>query len=457
MNNFDSASRLVIDWIKEYQAGVEKYPVLSKLKPGDLLNALPQSPPEDAQEFAKIFSDFKEQIIPGVTHWQHPQFFGYFPANTSPPSLLAEMLISALGVQGMSWITSPAATELEIRMMQWLGEAFGFGPEFKGVIQDSASSSTIIAMLVARDRAAQDQIGVLTAYCSQEAHSSIEKAAGIIGIGRKNLRKIPVNEKQEIKLDILKSTLEEDLKNGFIPFFLVGAFGTTSTTAVDNLKGLAEIAKSHSLWFHVDAAYAGSALILPEVRDMAEGISLADSIVVNPHKWLMTHFDCSAFFCKHPDLITASLGMTPEYLKTLGAQDVTDYRDWSLGLGRRFRSLKLWFVLRWYGLSGLRQILSMHVALAQKLEHLILADSKFEMMAQRKFNLVCFRAKGSCAQNKALLESLNGGGRMFLTHTKVDGKFTIRWVTGQTDVREHHVLEAWEIVRETWDRLETSG
>ncbi len=443
---------LLSDWMEHYRENIKNYPVMSQAQPNDLLKKLPLSPPLESQPFEKTFAEFQEKILPGITHWQHPKFFAYFPSNSSPPSVLAEMLIATLGVQGMSWITSPAATELEIRMMEWLREAFGLSSDFSGLIQDSASASTMTAMIVARERATDFTVNEqgmsgqnLVAYCSVEAHSSIEKAAKMIGLGRKNLRLVPVNENLEMRTDLLEEYIEADIAQGLKPFFVVGAFGTTSTTAVDNLDQIAVLAQKYRLWFHVDAAYAGSALILPEMRGLAQSIDAADSIVVNPHKWLMTTFDCSAFFIKDKNSLIRSFSILPEYLKTSGdTEEVVNFRDWGPGLGRRFRSLKLYFVLQSYGIAGLQKILRRHIHLSQKLESWIAADKRFEICAKRNFNLVCFRLKSTDQANADLLHKLNSSGRMFLSHTKIKGQYVIRLVVGQTDVQELDIREAWD-------------
>jgi aromatic-L-amino-acid decarboxylase len=454
-NNFSDVTSTVVNWMADYQARIRSFPVLSKVRPGEILEKLPTSPNLSPDCFDDMFSDFKDLILPGITHWQHPNFFAYFPANSSPPSIIAEMLIDTLGVQGMSWATSPAATELEIRMMKWLQEMFGLSPEFSGVIQDSASNSTMSAMIVAREKATDfstNETGVteqkLVAYCSSEAHSSVEKAAKMIGIGRQNLRKIAVNANQEMRVDLLIQAIEDDLKNGKRPFFMVGAFGTTGSTAVDDLKSISNVAKKYGIWFHVDAAYAGSALVLPEVRMLADGINQADSVVINPHKWLLTTFDCSAFFIKDRTALLKSFSILPEYLKTPEAESVTNFRDWGPGLGRRFRSLKLWFVIRWYGVTGIQNIIRNHISLSAELESWIRNDPRFEVMTKRQFNLVCFRLKSGDGASQKLLSILNQSGDMFLSHTRINGSFVLRLVIGQTDVTAEDVRQAWDKIKQ---------
>ncbi|MEN9659054.1 MAG: hypothetical protein RL571_2519 [Pseudomonadota bacterium] len=454
--NFKQALAEVSEWMYAYQQNVVKYPVISALKSGDILQQLPNFAPKDATNFSDVFEDFKNIILPGITHWQHPQFFGYFPSNTSPPSVLAEMLVASLGVQCMSWLTSPAATELEIRMMDWLRDLWGLPEAFSGVIQDSASSSTLIALLVARERATQFQInetGVaghkLSAYCSSEAHTSIEKAIKIAGIGLQNLRKIPVDEHQSIRIDLLQQAISDDIEQGYTPFFMVGALGTTGSTAVDDLAAMAQIAKAQRIWFHIDAAYAGSALMLPEVRELAAGYIEADSMVVNPHKWLLCNFDCSAFFIRDKEslLKTFSLGLIPEYLKSPNSAEQTNFMNWGVGLGRRFRALKLWFVMRWYGVEGLSELIRHHIDLSAELERWVRQDPHFEVSAKRYFNLLCFRLKASDEINLELLRRINASGKVFMTHTKINQQLVLRMVIGQTEVNQQHVREAWQLIQ----------
>lgn len=460
MNDLDAAIAATSDWMVNYQRNVSSYPVLSQVSPGEVLAKLPRAPNDEAEPFEQIMADFESIIVPGITHWQHPRFFGYFPSNSSPPSVVAEMLIAALGVQGMTWTTSPAATELEIRVMEWLRDMFGLPDAFSGVIQDSASSATMIAMLTARERATAFNSNVkgvgqpnLVAYCSAEAHSSVEKAARIIGIGSDNLRKVPVRGDQAIDVPALVALIEADKRAGLRPFFVVGAFGTTGTTAIDDLDDIARVAQQHGLWFHVDAAYAGAALILPEMRKLASGIGSADSIVVNPHKWLLTTFDCSAFFVRDVSALTRTLSIQPEYLRTHMGNAVTDFRDWGLGLGRRFRSLKLWFVVKWYGTEGLQRLLRQHIELAKMFEGWVDAHADFQLITERKFNLVCFRMRAGDDENEQLLTRLNASGQMFLTHTKVDGTYVLRMVIGQTHVAAGDVRAAWELIEQEMSQI----
>jgi aromatic-L-amino-acid/L-tryptophan decarboxylase len=453
--DFENALDLATSWIKEYKNSVNNYSVFPKISPGSILKNLPEKTPQNAECFESIFRDFKNIILPGLTHWQNPKFFGLFPANTSPPAILAEMFIATLNVQCMNWIASPAATELEVRVMEWLRELFDLPKEFSGVIQDSASSSTLIATLAAREKATDyisNYDGIknnkLIAYCSTEAHFSIEKAIKISGIGGNNLRKIPVNEFQKMRTDLLCKTIQDDLEQGLKPFFVVGAFGTTGTTAVDDLNEISQIAKKYNLWFHIDAAYAGSSLILPEIRVLAKGIEHANSIVINPHKWLLTSIDCSAFFIREKENLVRTFSVNiPEYLKISQKEENTNFSDWGTGLGRRFRALKLWFVLRWYGSDGLKNFIRNHIELSHTLEKWISMDSRFELFQNRNFNLICFRFKASNDLNMQLIQEINSTGKLFLNHTKINDKIFLRIVVGQTNVEEIHLKETWQEIQ----------
>ena len=359
-----------LEWMAEYLEKVEDYPVKSQVSPGDIIKQLPKIPPEASESMEKIFIDFKEIILPGMTHWQHPNFYAYFQGNNSKPSILAEMLTATLGAQCMMWVTSPAATELEERTMEWLRSMMGLPNEFTGVIQDTASTATFTALLSAREKAGQvNENGFLhnryRAYCSEQAHSSVDKAIRMAGVGSKNLVKITTDEKFAMKSAELELAIRNDLEAGYEPLFIVAALGTTGSTAVDSLPEIASIAEKYNIWLHVDAAYAGSALICPEYRWMIEGIEKADSFVVNPHKWLFTNFDCSAYFVKDPEMLVNTFTITPEYLKTNSADSVKNYKDWGLQLGRRFRALKLWFVIRNFGVKVLQEKIRHHINLGQ--------------------------------------------------------------------------------------------
>ena len=462
---FRAHAHNLVDWIGDYMAQTGDYPVTPALKPGDILAQLPASAPDQPEAFSEIFADFEKIILPGMTHWQHPSFFAYFPANASPPSLLGEMLTSALGAQCMSWLTSPAATELEQRVMEWLRDAIGLPEHFEGVIQDTASTATLCALLSARERASGFSINEegfsgqrYRVYASSEAHSSVEKAVRIAGLGSRNLVKLPVDADFALQPEALAEAIQQDRAAGYEPLCVVAAWGTTGSTALDPLSPIAEICQREKLWLHVDAAYAGSALILPELRTLAKGIEQADSIVFNPHKWLLTHFDCSAYFVRDAATLEQTFGLTPEYLKTDIDRQVHNYRDWGIQLGRRFRALKLWFVLRSYGLTGLQQVLRDQIQWVQELAADIDAHPDFERLAPVPLNLLCFRWRPETMAHEApekldelnasLLARLNATGKLFMTHTRLNGVYTLRLVAGQQQTRREDVRAAWDLIQQ---------
>ena len=462
-DEFRKKGHEIVEWIARYFETVEQYPVRSRVAPGDIKNALPALPPTGSESFDLFLKDFYDIIIPGITHWQSPNFFAYFPANSSPPSVLAEMLTAALGAQCMIWETSPAAAELEERMMEWLREMTGLPEGFEGVIHDSASSATLAALITARERVTGyrsnreglHSAGRLRIYASSQAHSSVEKGAGIAGFGRENLVRIAVRKDYSIDPDALRKAVEDDLAAGFIPCCAVATMGTTGTTAIDNLRAVGEICRQHSIWLHVDAALGGTALLLPEMRWMADGIEYVDSLVFNPHKWMFTNFDCSAYFVRDAAALIRTFEILPEYLKTRTRGLVNDYRDWGIPLGRRFRALKLWAVIRTYGVEGLQAKIRENIRLAGMLAGLIEAEKDFVLMAPVPLNTVCFRylPQGigdteANSLNERLNHTLNDTGKLYLTHTKIDGKYVLRMVTAQTNVTERHVMQAWEMIRE---------
>ncbi len=458
-DEFRAYAHELVDWMADYLDQVERLPVQPDIAPRTLLQQLPLGPPEHGEPFAELFRDFREIILPGMTHWQHPSFFAYFPANTSPPSILAEMLTATLGAQCMSWATSPAATELEERMMQWLRTMIGLPPTFTGVLQDTASTATLCALLTARERRSGFRINQrgytpetrYTVYCSTEAHSSIEKAIKIAGLGKEYLRKIPVDNDYAMIPAALEDAVSRDIRLGYTPLCVVAAVGTTGSTALDPIRPIAEFCKSQNVWLHVDAAFAGSALILPEFRWIADGVEEADSFVFNPHKWLLTNFDCSAYFVRDEEALVRTFEILPEYLKTTEGGRVNNYRDWGIQLGRRFRALKLWFVIRTYGVEGLQQIVRTHITMARRLAEIIRSTSDFELLAPAPLNLVCFRyappgvtdPSTLDALNARLLDTLNRSGQMFLSHTRLSGNYTLRLVIGQTNVLQRHIDDAW--------------
>lgn len=453
----------------DYMEQVEDYPVKSQVAPRTIYDQINPRIPDQGQEMGAIFSDFKEIILPGITHWQNPSFFAYFQANTSPPSILAEMLTATLGVQGMKWETSPAATELEEKMMEWLGEGIGIPKEWAGVIQDSASMATLSAILTARERLSNFQINNkgfegyfnLRVYCSDQTHSSIEKGAKIAGVGKKNVIKIPTNDLLEMRTDLLSQQIERDIKDGYQPLCIVAALGTTGTLAMDPLDAIGKIAQKFNIWLHVDAAYAGAAFLLPEYQGLIKGIEKADSFVFNPHKWLFTNFDCTAYFVKDKKGLVNTFSILPEYLKTASDGLVNNYSDWGIPLGRRFRSLKLWFVMRHYGMEGLQKLLRYHIELAIWLETEIVKEPAFELVVPRSLNLICFRYVPDGVKNQEqlnsineqLLQKLNTLGKLYLTHTKINGKYTLRMSIGQTNVAKSHVENAWKSIRDVAGKI----
>jgi aromatic-L-amino-acid decarboxylase len=462
---FRNEAHKMVDWIADYYSDIEKYPVKANIRPGSVFSAIPDSPPSEPEDMKQIFSDFESIIMPGITHWQSPGFFAYFPANTSFPSLLAEMLSSALGAQCMKWETSPAATELEEAVMNWLRKMTGLPANFEGVIQDTASTSTLCAILTAREKSTAFEANNkgmasyagMRVYCSTEAHSSVEKAVKIAGIGRENLVKIGTDNEYRMDPALLEKAINTDIQNGFRPVCVVAAIGTTGSTAVDPVEDIARICSTYKIWLHVDAAYAGTALILPEYRYLLKGIDKADSFVFNPHKWLFTNFDCSAYFVKDSESLINTFKLVPEYLKSQIQEHVNDYSNWGIQLGRRFRALKLWFVIRSFGVNGLRQKVRHNIALAKELKSLIEEHELFELLAPVEFGLVCFRFH-PCGiddtdilnrMNEQLLLAVNATGKVYITHTKLDGRYTLRMVTSQTNIERSHIEQAWNLLVKT--------
>jgi aromatic-L-amino-acid decarboxylase len=453
------------DTMADYYENIESYPVKSKVKPGEILAQLPLVPPAGSEDMSQIMDDFDKIIMPGITHWQSPDFFAYFPANGSFPSILAEMLTASLGAQCMVWDTSPAAAELEESMMNWLKTMTGLPADWHGVIQDTASTSTLAALLSAREKITAYGINEkgfsgnekLRVYCSTETHSSVEKAVKIAGIGRRNLVKIATDSNFRMDPELLHKAIADDIAVGFIPLCVVATLGTTGCTAIDPLAEIAAVCSETGTWLHVDAAYGGSALLLPEYRWMIKGIEKADSFVFNPHKWMFTNFDCSAYFVKDKEALIRTFEILPEYLKTSSRGLVNDYRDWGIPLGRRFRALKLWFVIRSYGVTQLQEMISEHIRIAQWLEQEVISHSDFEILAPVTMSVVCFRYKPEGIigidnlnrLNEELLRRLNASGKIFLTHTKLNGQYTLRMSIAGTLTRKEHVTNAWHLIKET--------
>ena len=462
---FRRSAHTLVDWMADYMDSVERFPVRAQVRPGEIAARLPLAPPDAGEPMERIFADFQGDVLPGITHWQHPSFFAYFPANSSPPSVLAEMLTATLGANCMLWQTSPAATEMETRMLDWLRQMTGLPEGFHGVIQDSASSASLCAILTARERATGWQandaglgaVPRLTVYASTETHASVEKDVKVAGLGRNQLRKVAVDEGFAMRPDALEAAIIEDRKAGLAPACVVATLGTTGVGAVDPLRAIAEVCQRQGVYLHVDAAWAGSAFVLPEHRWMLDGVELADSYAFNPHKWLFTNFDCTAHFVRNPAELVRTLEIMPVYLQTKEGSRVIDYRDWSVPLGRRFRALKLWFVIRSYGVDGLRQRIGAHIDLARELEGWIAAAPDFELLTPRSLALLNFRyhpqgidtPEALDALNAELLEALNASGKLYLTQNRVREAFSIRFSIGQTATERRHVTAAWEMIQGT--------
>jgi aromatic-L-amino-acid decarboxylase len=452
----------LVDWIAEYHQRVGELPVLSAARPGDLRAALPAHPPAQGEAFDAILRDVDRLIVPGLTHWQSPNFFAFFPANTSGPSILGELLSAGLGVQGMLWATSPACTELEAHVLDWLVAMLGLPEKFRstgaggGVIQDTASSAVLAALLAARERATEGAAnatgadGRLTAYASTEAHSSLEKAMGIAGLGRANLRLIEVDETYALRPEALVAAIARDRAAGQLPCFVCATVGTTSSNALDPLPAIGCVCREHGLWLHVDAAMSGTAALCPEFRWIQAGLEAADSYAFNPHKWMFTNFDCDCLWVADRAALIRAFSILPEYLRNQATQSgaVIDYRDWHVQLGRRFRALKLWFVIRHYGVEGLRHHVRRHIELAQEFAGWVRADADWELAASVPLNLVCFRHRAGDDFNQRLLARLNTSGALYLTHTRLAGRYTLRLCVGQTHTEREHVERAWRLIRE---------
>ncbi len=458
---FKKTGYAFIDWVSDYLTEVGSYPVKSEVMPGQIRNRLPLEAPLEGEQMEEIFKDFQEIILPGITHWQHPNWFAYFPANNSPASILAELLTAGIGAQCMVWQTSPAAAELEEVVLKWLREILGLPKNMEGVIQDTASTATLCALLTAREVATDfeaNRKGVsktLVVYASEEAHSSIEKGVKIAGYGREYLRFIPTDEAYALIPAKLEEAIIKDKQAGLHPACVVATLGTTSSLAIDPLEAISEICQRHGIWLHVDAAFAGTAALLEEHRLMLKGIEKVDSFVFNPHKWMLTNFDCSVYFVKNPDLLVKTFEIHPEYLKTGMDEQVKNYRDWGIQLGRRFRALKLWFVIRSYGVKGLQEMVRKHLALAQTFKEWVEQDNRFEVMAPVNLSLVCFRLIIDGASeseleriNEQLLERVNATGRAFLSHTSLKGRYVLRMNIAQRTTEEKHIKETWELIKE---------
>lgn len=463
----------VVDWIADYWSRLESFPVRSRLSPGDVRAALPAAPPERGEPFDAVLADLDRIVVPGLTHWQHPGFFGYFPANTSGPSVLGDLVSAGLGVQGMSWLTSPAATELEQHVLDWLAGLLGLPAAFSstgpggGVLQDSSSGANLVALLAALHRASGGgtvRSGVrpeeYTVYVSAETHSSMEKAVRIAGLGSDAVRIVEVDGDLAMRPRALAARLARDTARGHRPVLVCATVGTTSTTAVDPLAELGPICRDAGVWLHVDAAYAGVSAVVPELRGLQAGVEWADSYTTDAHKWLLTGFDATLFWVADRAALTGALAILPEYLRNAAtdAGAVVDYRDWQIELGRRFRALKLWFVLRWYGAEGLRAHIRSGVALAQELAGWADADERFDVVAPHPLSLVCLRPRwaedvDADVATMTLLERIADGGEAFLTHTTVGGQVVLRMAIGAPATTRAHVERAWALLCEGHDWL----
>ena len=451
----------MIDWIADYFERMENLPVLSPNAPGDLTNALPQSAPEAGEDFEAIFGDVERLILPAVTHWNHPNFHGLFSTSTSSVGVFGEMLAAAFDQKAMLWRTSPASTELEPIVLDWLRQMMNLPEDFRGIIYDTASVSTLHALAMAREKlnlriredgmSGRADLPLLRVYCSEQTHSSIDKAVILLGLGQRSLVKIPTDERFEMDAEKLSAAIRDDISSGFLPFCVVATVGTTSTSSVDPIEKIADICRRNNLFLHVDAAYAGSAMIVPELQFHFKGAERADSIVMNPHKWLFTPFDLSVLYVKDADLLKKTFSLVAEYLKV--AETVTNQMDYGIQLGRRFRSLKLWFVLRYFGREGLIARIREHVRLANLFKSWVEESEDFELLAPVPFALICFRAappnvEDLDAFNEKLMNEINASGAAFLSHTKLNGKFAIRLSVGSIRVEERHLRKVWDLLND---------
>ena len=476
---FVTWGRQLVEWIADYLASAEQYPVLSRVKPGDVAAALPESPSAAGEPLDAIIADFERAIVPGLTHWNHPGFFAYF-ANSAPvPGILAELLTAALNVNAMLWRTSPAATELELRATDWLRQMMGLDADWQGHINDTASISTMLALAAAREAAGLDvrergmagraDLPVLRVYCSEQAHSSVDKGALTLGIGHENVVHVPVDDEFRMRPDALRARIDEDLAHGMCPIAVVATVGTTSTTSIDPVREIAQVIRDvaatgsganpglrhRSPWLHIDAAYGGSAAIVPSMRHVLDGAELADSLVVNPHKWLFTPVDCSVLYVKQPEILRRAFSLVPEYLTSRQHTEAVNLMDYGVQLGRRFRALKLWMVIRAFGADGLASRIEAHCALAREFASWVRAEPGWEVMAPVPFSTVCYRYApvGTSetereAINAAILERVNASGKAFISHTKLNGAYALRLAIGNIRTERRHVETAWELLRE---------
>jgi aromatic-L-amino-acid decarboxylase len=458
---FRREAHRLADWIADYLADPSRYPVLSRVRPGDVRRALPDAPPPHGEAFDAIFSDFERTILPGITHWNHPGFFAYFAITGSGPGVLAEFLSAALNVQAMLWRTSPAATELEEVVLDWLRQLLGLPAMFDGVIYDTASVSTLHALAAAREAAVanvrtlglagRSDLRPLRAYCSEQAHSSVDKALILLGLGHDALRRVAADGEFRMRPDALAQAIADDRRAGLVPVAVIATIGTTSSTSVDPLPDIAAICREHRTWLHVDAAYAGVAAMVPGYEWILRGVDQADSLVVNPHKWLFTPFDLSVLYSRRMDVVRQAFALTPEYLKTSeGDAGVRNLMDTGIQLGRRFRALKLWMVMRHFGADGLRERLAEHMRLAREFASWVDASNVFERAAPVPFSVVCFRLRGKASDDRhqRVLDQVNASGEVFLSHTKLDDRYALRLAIGNLHTTARHTRRAWDLLNQ---------
>ncbi len=458
VEDFRRAGHETVDWIAQYLSKVAEMPVLAQTKPGDLLDALPKSAPEKGEPFDAILRDFDRLVMPAVTQWNHPRFFAYFACTGSTPAILGEMLAAALNTNGLHWKTSPAVAELEQRALDWLRQWIGVPEGWFGIVYDTASTSSMHAVVCARElvdpeaRTAGSR-NDLVLYTSDQSHMSIEKGAIAVGVGQKNIRKVPSDAEFRMRADALATMIEQDKRAGKRPFCVVATVGTTSTTSIDPVPQIADIAEKHGMWLHVDSAYAGAAAIVPEQRHIMAGVERAHSLVFNAHKWLLTPIDLSAFYTRRPDILRRAFSLTPDYLKTQDDPRAHNLMDYGVPLGHRFRALKLWFVMRYFGRERIEAMLRSHIQWAKDFAALVDAHQKFERVAPVPLSVVCFRYKGSDDENRAIIERVNASGRMFIASTVLNGKFTLRLAIGHLETQWSDVQEAWELLQKAAGEL----
>jgi len=472
VEEFRKYAHQVVDWMADYLKDVEKYPVLSQINPGDVKSKIPAQPPKEGESFDKIIQDMDKIIMPGITHWNHPNFMAYFNSTSSGPGILAEMFSAALNVNGMLWKTAPAATELEEVSLKWFRQMLGFPEEFWGIIYDTASVSSMHAIAAAREQASQflfrkkgmagrAEVPRLRLYCSEQAHSSIDKGAIALGIGVEGIRKIPTDKQFRMIPSELQKAIDEDKAQGWFPFCVVATVGTTSSTSIDPVDEIGDICNRENIWLHVDGAYGGMAAVLPEMRHIFKGIEKADSIVVNPHKWMFTPIDLSVFFTKKPEILKRAFSLVAEYLKTGEGSSVQNYMDYGIQLGRRFRSLKLWFIIRYFGVEGIQSRIQEHLDLTQYLKKEIEKDENVEIVAPVPFSVICFRfhpkhitdEESLDNLNENIMNQVNATGNLFISHTKLNNKLILRIAISGIRTEKKHVDKAWKLIQKTANEI----